>query len=79
VHIAGAGTCSWFEFAREIVVRSGIRCAVKPCITAEMPRPARRPAYSVLGTERPGEVPSLPDWHEGLTAYLALVEAVSAA
>jgi dTDP-4-dehydrorhamnose reductase len=79
VHVAGAGTCSWFEFAREIVARSGVSCEVKPCTTAEMPRPARRPAYGVLGTERPGDVPSLPDWHEGLTEYLALIGAVSAA
>jgi dTDP-4-dehydrorhamnose reductase len=79
VHVAGTGTCSWFEFAREIVARSGAGCEVKPCTTAEMPRPARRPAYSVLGTERPGEAPSLPDWHEGLTEYLAAIAAVSAA
>jgi dTDP-4-dehydrorhamnose reductase len=79
VHIVGAGTCSWFEFAREIVARSGASCEVKPCTTAEMPRPARRPAYSVLGTERPDEAPSLPDWRDGLAEYMALIGAVSAA
>lgn len=79
VHVAGAGTCSWFEFAREIVARSGASCEVKPCTTAEMPRPARRPAYSVLGTERPDDATSLPDWHEGLSEYLALIAAVSVA
>jgi dTDP-4-dehydrorhamnose reductase len=79
VHVVGAGTCSWFEFAREIVARSGASCEVKPCTTAEMPRPARRPAYSVLGTERPDEAPSLPDWRDGLAEYMALIGAVSAA
>jgi dTDP-4-dehydrorhamnose reductase len=72
VHVAGAGTCSWFEFAREIVARADVSCEVKPCSTAEMPRPARRPAYSVLRSERGEEAPVLPEWRAGLERYLAL-------
>jgi dTDP-4-dehydrorhamnose reductase len=71
VHVAGGGYCSWFEFAREIVARSGLSCEVKPCTTAEMPRPAPRPAYSVLGTERGEELPALPHWRQGLAEYMA--------
>jgi dTDP-4-dehydrorhamnose reductase len=71
VHLAGGGICSWYEFAREIVARAGLTVAVKPCTTAEMPRLATRPAYSALGTERGGEVPSLPDRRDGLAEYLA--------
>jgi dTDP-4-dehydrorhamnose reductase len=79
VHVAGAGSCSWFEFAREIVAAAGLSCEVRPCSTAEMPRPARRPAYSVLGTERGDEAPALPSWRDGLTGYLAVADsAVSA-
>ncbi|MEA2148118.1 MAG: dTDP-4-dehydrorhamnose reductase [Solirubrobacteraceae bacterium] len=70
VHMAGAGSCSWFEFAREIVAATGADCVVHPCTTAEFPRPAPRPAYSVLGTERGTEIPRLPDWHDGLSDYL---------
>ncbi len=73
VHVAGGGYGSWYEFAREIVACSGLRCEVKPCITAEMPRPAARPAYSVLGTERGGEAPALPHWREGLAEYLVAI------
>jgi dTDP-4-dehydrorhamnose reductase len=69
-HIAGDGHCSWYEFAREIFARAGVDCAVTPCATAEFPRPAPRPAYSVLGSERPSPI-RLPDWHDGLRAYLA--------
>jgi dTDP-4-dehydrorhamnose reductase len=42
-----------------------------------MPRPATRPAYSVLRSER-GAVPSLPDWRAGLTEYMKLIEEVRA-
>lgn len=71
VHVAGGGACSWYEFAREIVSSCGLSCEVKPVSTAEFPRPAPRPAYSVLGTERGEVVPSLPDWREGLSEYLS--------
>jgi dTDP-4-dehydrorhamnose reductase len=75
VHIAAGGTCSWFEFAREIVTRAGVTCEVKPCSTEEFPRPATRPAYSVLRSERGDEVPVLPEWREGLARYMALAAA----
>ena len=72
LHVAGAGACSWFGFAKEIVTAAGLDTAVLPCSTDEMPRPATRPAYSVLGTERPDAAPPLPDWRRGLEEYLAL-------
>jgi dTDP-4-dehydrorhamnose reductase len=71
IHLAGGGSCSWYEFARRIVERAGLDCDVRPCTTAEMPRPATRPAHSVLGTERGDEVPRLQAWEEGLAQYLA--------
>ena len=78
LHVGGEGICSWYEFAREIVDVSGISCEVQRCSTAEMPRPAMRPAYSVLRSER--DAPVLPDWRRGLAEYLALTStrAVSA-
>lgn len=77
VHLAGAGRCSWFEFARAIVTGAGVDCRVEPCTTAEFPRPAPRPAFSVLGTERAAELPQLPDWHQGLSDYLTVGVSVS--
>jgi dTDP-4-dehydrorhamnose reductase len=71
VHLAAAGMCTWFELAREIVAASGFPAKVTPTRTAELPRPAARPAYSVLGSERGEEIPRLPHWREGLAAYLA--------
>lgn len=71
VHVASGGHCSWYELAREIVVASGAACEVKPGRTADLDRPAPRPAYSVLRTERGSEVPRLPHWREGLAQYMA--------
>jgi len=52
-HIAddsGSGI-SWFDYAREIVSMAGIRAEIIPVTSEEFPRPAKRPAYSVLDTE----------------------------
>ncbi len=73
VHVAAAGECSWFEFAREIVALAGVDCTVLPCSTAQFPRPAQRPAYSVLRSERGAQVPQLRDWHDGLRDYLRVM------
>jgi len=69
VHVAGGGECTWFEFARETVAAAGLRTPVAPCTTAEFPRPAPRPAYSVLRSGR-SEAPVLRDWRDGLHEYL---------
>jgi dTDP-4-dehydrorhamnose reductase len=71
VHVAGAGQCSWYEFAREIVARSGEDCEVKPGRSIDLARPAPRPAYSVLRTERGSQAPTLPHWSDGLTEFWA--------
>jgi dTDP-4-dehydrorhamnose reductase len=71
VHLAAAGQCSWFEFAREIVAAAGAGAEVKPGKTADLARPAPRPPYSVLRSERTG-TPKLPDWRQGLEEFMAL-------
>ena len=69
-HIASQGECSWFEFAQEIFNQAGVECHVMSCTTEELGRPAPRPTYSVLGTERQDAL-YLPHWKEGLASYLA--------
>jgi dTDP-4-dehydrorhamnose reductase len=74
VHYADAPECTWFDLANEIteMVKPG-EVLVEPVTTAEFPRPARRPAYSVLSTERyealTGRRPA--QWIEGLREFLA--------
>ena len=70
LHVAGSGSCSWFDFARAIFERSGADADVRPCTTDEFPRPARRPANSVLASDR--GAPVLPAWQDGLDAYLGV-------
>jgi dTDP-4-dehydrorhamnose reductase len=69
-HAAGAGGCSWYDLAVEVFDRAGVGCRVVPTTAAAFSRPAPRPAYSVLGTERPGG-PALPPWQAGVAGYLA--------
>jgi dTDP-4-dehydrorhamnose reductase len=69
-HLAADGDCTWAEFAEAIFEEAGLACRVRRIGTAELARPAPRPAYSVLRSERP-ETPMLPHWREGLRACLA--------
>jgi dTDP-4-dehydrorhamnose reductase len=72
VHVAGGGSpCSWFQFAAAIVAAAGSSSTVEPCASGEFPRPAQRPAYSVLRSERGAAVPALPPWQDGLAAFMA--------
>lgn len=66
-HATDGGECTWFEFAREIAARANPACRVEPCSTAEFPRPAARPAYSVLDlTRTEAVVGPIPHWREAL-------------
>jgi dTDP-4-dehydrorhamnose reductase len=69
-HIAGAGACSWNELALEVFERAGIDCRVLPASSEQFVRPAKRPAYSVLGTERTHPL-VLPRWQDGVAEYVA--------
>jgi dTDP-4-dehydrorhamnose reductase len=71
VHMAAAGSCSWYDFAGEVIASAGLTCEVRAGVTADLARPARRPAYSVLATERDDVVPRLPDWRAGLVQYMS--------
>jgi dTDP-4-dehydrorhamnose reductase len=69
-HAAADGECTWAEFAQAIFEEAKLECRVVPISTEELARPAPRPAYSVLRSEKP-ETPRLPHWREGLRACLA--------
>lgn len=70
VHLAGGGAVSWNGFAKEIFRQAEKGCEVEALSSAQMARPAPRPAWSVLASERP-EVLPMPDWRDGLAGYLA--------
>lgn len=72
-HACNGGSCNWYEFARAIFAeRPDLSVSVVPCPTSEFPRPAPRPAYSVLGGSRLAEAGFRPlrPWREALQEYL---------
>lgn len=73
-HYADVDECSWFDFAKAIAEESGASTDVVPVTTDEFPRAARRPAYSVLSTERYERVTGArpESWRDGLREYLTL-------
>jgi dTDP-4-dehydrorhamnose reductase len=72
VHVTNSSNCTCYDFAAEIVRQSGLPTKIKPVTTAEFPRPAKRPAYSVLS---PDSLHSykihMPEWQDALRRYLA--------
>jgi dTDP-4-dehydrorhamnose reductase len=71
VHVTNSGNCTWYALATEIVRASGFPTRVKPVTTAEFPRPARRPAYSVLSADSLHAYNiHLPAWQDALRRYL---------
>jgi dTDP-4-dehydrorhamnose reductase len=69
-HMAGAGRCSWYDFAREIFDQAKVECRVLSGTSEMLGRAAQRPAYSALGTGREHAI-LLPSWQDGLAGYLA--------
>ena len=69
-HMAADGDCTWAELAEAIFEEAGLDCRVRRITTEELARPAPRPPYSVLRSER-GGAPRLPHWREGLRECMA--------
>ncbi|WP_318652402.1 dTDP-4-dehydrorhamnose reductase [Paenibacillus lycopersici] len=71
-HATGSGACSWHQFAQAILFESGLTdVKLVPCTTADFPRLAQRPAYSVLdhGEIRRRGLKELRHWRAALAAY----------
>jgi dTDP-4-dehydrorhamnose reductase len=76
-HMAAAGSCSWYDFAREIFEQAKIECKVLSGTTEMLGRPAPRPPFSALVSQREHAI-ALPAWQDGLSGYLAQREATPA-
>ena len=72
MHMANSGTATWYDVAKRVFEAAGRPELLEPCSSAEYPTPARRPAWSVLSTERyeatAGE--PLPRWGDALDRFL---------
>jgi dTDP-4-dehydrorhamnose reductase len=69
-HMAAAGSCTWYEFAREIFECAGMEVATMGATSEMLARPAARPANSALASQNQHAI-ELPTWQDGLTSYLA--------
>jgi len=73
-HLTNSGSCTWYEFCKEILAEAGITgVEVKPITSAELDRPAPRPAYSIMDNfywRLHGYQP-LRQYREALRDYLA--------
>ena len=75
VHATGAGDCTWYELAREIVSLTGSPARVQPISTAESGRTAQRPLYAVLSNRVLADAGiSLPHWKDALSRFLSQVK-----
>ncbi len=66
-HVCGSGQTSWYGFANEIFKQSGLTVNLKPCVTEEFPRPAKRPKFSAMENEG-----ICRNWQVALRDYLQL-------
>ncbi|CAB4914756.1 unannotated protein [freshwater metagenome] len=69
-HLCGSGRTTWHGLAQETFALAGTGTTVHPVTTDEFPRPAPRPAWSVMASTR-ADVPALPAWQDGLHGHLA--------
>lgn len=67
-HQTNAGACSWYDFALKIKEIKSFASKIMPVDSAQMPRPANRPKYSILQNTK---LPGLRPWQEALTEYLS--------
>jgi dTDP-4-dehydrorhamnose reductase len=75
-HISSKGKCTWYDFASEIFKESGIEINLNPVDSSEFPTKAKRPAFSLLSTEKMANISgvSIISWKEGLKTLLAELE-----
>jgi len=75
-HVTDGGQCTWYDLACRVKELTASSCRVVPCNTEAFPRPAKRPAYSVLDLSTTEAVlgPSRP-WQDNVAAALSSAEA----
>jgi dTDP-4-dehydrorhamnose reductase len=75
-HVTDGGQCSWFELTRYIATQLGSSCTIEPCTSADFPRPAPRPAYSVLDLSKTEQaIGQAPHYTENVKAALEQAQA----
>jgi len=73
VHLTNSGDATWFDLAKHAVGVAGIECEIEPVLSESYPTKARRPLYSVLGSQVLGNTgfERLPHWQQGVSGHLS--------
>lgn len=72
-HGVNEGYCSWYEFAKTIFEKSGIKMKINPISTKEYPTKAARPLNSKLSkrnTDKAG-INRLPHWEDAISRFIS--------
>ena len=71
-HFANEGSCSWFEFAKEILKYTNEKCKIESILSVDFKSKAVRPKYSLLNTEKIKNTfkIEIPNWKESLQQCL---------
>jgi dTDP-4-dehydrorhamnose reductase len=77
-HATAEGSCSWYEFAREIFSAAGVHVILEAATPGEFPAKVRRPHYSVLENRelKKQGLNIFKPWQDGLTRYLCETQAL---
>ena len=75
-HYSDLGECTWYDFAREILLKAKINANITPCKSSDWPSKAQRPHYSVLDKSRIAttNVVTLKTWQERLEEVITYNE-----
>ena len=75
-HFCNGPACTWYDLAKESIKQASVECEVNPCTSDEFPRPAKRPAWSVLDCSSTykaiGWEPK--SWQEAVSEYVAQLQ-----
>ncbi len=76
-HVSNTGSCTWFDFAKEIFRQTNKTVKLEPCTSDEFPRPAKRPVNSVIDQMgiRINQFDPLPYWQDALNRFLLQLKA----
>jgi dTDP-4-dehydrorhamnose reductase len=77
-HFANSGETTWFQFAEKIKQIAGLSCDVSAITTEQFPTPAKRPAYSVLNTQKIEQELNIqiPSWEMALEACIKQIHLI---
>lgn len=70
-HAVNTGAISWYEFAKAIIEKSGVKATVEPMLAIDYPSIVVRPSYSALNNNKLAQlIGPIAGWQEVLDVYL---------